>query len=110
MIDEHRSKGTETAMDFLVRIDTSRVHDLPADDHADLVRRERHRGRELMAEGVLRRLWRLPGKRANIGLWSADDADALEQALDSLPIRPYADIEVTALATHPLTAEGPLPR
>ncbi|MEV6130954.1 muconolactone Delta-isomerase family protein [Streptomyces violaceusniger] len=92
-------------MDFLVRIDTTRVYELPADDHADLVKRERDRGRELMADGVLSRLWTLPGKRANIGLWSAPDADALVEALNSLPIRPYVDIDVTALATHPLSAE-----
>ncbi|WP_328328186.1 MULTISPECIES: muconolactone Delta-isomerase [unclassified Streptomyces] len=92
-------------MDFLVRIDATRVYELPADDHNDLVERERDRGRELMADGVLRRLWTLPGKRANIGLWSAPDADTLVEALNSLPIRPYVDIDVTALATHPLSAE-----
>ncbi|MFJ5291168.1 MULTISPECIES: muconolactone Delta-isomerase family protein [unclassified Streptomyces] len=92
-------------MDFLVRIDAPRVYELPAADHAELVKRERDRGRELMADGVLRQLWTLPGKRANIGLWSAPDADALVEALNSLPIRPYVDIDVTALATHPLSAE-----
>lgn len=91
-------------MDFLVRIGTTRVYELPADDHAGLVERERDRGRHLMAAGVLRRLWALPGKRANIGLWSAPGPDALVEALDSLPIRPYVDIDVTALATHPLNA------
>lgn len=96
-------------MDFLVRIDTTRVYDLPADDHADLARRERLRGHELMAEGVLRQLWTLPGKRANIGLWRAADVDALVEALNSLPIRPYVDIDVTTLATHPLTTEAASP-
>ncbi|GAA2631873.1 hypothetical protein GCM10009863_54580 [Streptomyces axinellae] len=60
------------------------------------------RGRELMAEGVLRHFWRLPGKRADLGIWTV--ADALEEALESLPVRPYADIDVTPLATHPMTA------
>lgn len=96
-------------MEFLVHIDASRVYDLPAEDHADLVRRERLRGRELMTQGVLRQLWTLPGKRANIGLWCAADTDALVEALNSLPIRPYVDIDVTALATHPLAAETSAP-
>ncbi len=92
-------------MDFLVRIDTSDAYELPVDERNDLIERERVRGRELMAEGVLRHFWRLPGRRANIGIWTAPDADALEEALTSLPIWPYADIEVTALATHPMTRQ-----
>ena len=55
------------------------------------------RGRELLSQGVIRQLWRLPGTRTNIGIWSAADANALEEALASLPIRPYTEIEVTAL-------------
>ncbi|MGW8375511.1 muconolactone Delta-isomerase family protein [Streptomyces sp. ODS28] len=92
-------------MDFLVRIDTTRVHELPADERDDLIRRERVRGNELMDQGVLRHFWRLPGARSNIGIWSAPDADALVEALDSLPVRPYAECDVTALATHPMVAE-----
>ncbi|MCP9955715.1 muconolactone Delta-isomerase family protein [Actinomadura madurae] len=90
-------------MDFLVRVDAARAYELPEDECAALIDRERARGLELMEEGVIRHFWRLPGTRANIGVWSATDADALEEALASLPIRPYADIEVTALATHPMT-------
>lgn len=94
-------------MDFLVRIDAARVYELPTDKLEDLVARERVRGRQLMAEGVLRHLWSVPGRRANIGIWTAADADALNDALASLPIRPYADIDVTPLATHPMTVENP---
>lgn len=93
-------------MDFLVRVDASRAYELPADEATDLIARERVRGRELMAENVIRHFWRIPGTRANIGIWSTPDADALEEALSSLPIRPYAQIQVTALATHPMTVEG----
>ncbi len=54
---------------------------------------------------MIRQLWRLPGTRANIGIWSAADANALEEALASLPIRPYTEIDVTALANYtPMTA------
>lgn len=94
-------------MDFLVRIDTARVYELPTDELEDIITRERTRGRELMAEGVLRHLWSVPGRSANIGIWSTADADALNDALASLPIRPYAEIDVTPLATHPMTAENP---
>ena len=70
---------------------------LPEDERAALLERERSRGRELLSQGVIRQLWRLPGTRTNIGIWSAADANALEEALASLPIRPYTEIEVTAL-------------
>ncbi len=85
-------------MDFLVRVDFARTYELPEDERAALIERERSRGRELLSQGVIRQLWRLPGTRTNIGIWSAADADALEEALASLPIRPYAEIHVTALA------------
>ncbi|MDJ1132528.1 muconolactone Delta-isomerase family protein [Streptomyces iconiensis] len=96
-------------MDFLVRIDTSRAYTLSAEDSKDLIERERVRGHQLMNEGVLRHFWRLPGKHANIGIWSVPDADALEETLNSLPVRPYAEIDVTPLATHPMTVEAMSP-
>ena len=86
-------------MDFLVRVDVARAYELPEVERAALIDRERARGRELLSQGVIRQLWRLPGTRTNIGIWSAADADALEEALASLPIRSYAEIHVTALST-----------
>ncbi|GAA3544058.1 muconolactone Delta-isomerase family protein [Amycolatopsis ultiminotia] len=90
-------------MDFLVRVDATGVYELPETERLDLIERERARGLELMAENVIREFWRLPGTKANLGIWTAKDADALEAALVSLPVHPYARIEVTALATHPMT-------
>jgi muconolactone D-isomerase len=84
-------------MDFLVRVDFARAYELHEDERTALLERERSRGRELLSQGVIRQLWRLPGTRTNIGIWSAADANALEEALASLPIRPYTEIEVTAL-------------
>jgi muconolactone D-isomerase len=92
-------------MEFLVNFDTSRVYALPAAERDDLIKREQKRGRELMSEGVIRHLWSLVGQQGNVGIWAAEDADELEAALTSLPIRPYVDIEVTPLATHPMTAQ-----
>ena len=47
----------------------------------------------------------LPGRKGNVGIWSARDADQLTEALESLPIWPLITVEVTPLATHPLFAE-----
>ncbi|WP_405802957.1 muconolactone Delta-isomerase family protein [Streptomyces sp. NBC_01187] len=44
----------------------------------------------------------MAGKRANIGTWSVADVDALEEALNSLPIRSCADIDGTPPATRPI--------
>jgi len=75
-------------MDFLVRMDTTAVHQLPARERKELIERESARGRELHAGGILRMVWRLPGQKANVGIWSACDADQLTEALQSVPIWP----------------------
>jgi muconolactone D-isomerase len=86
-------------MDFLVHMQVGAIGD-PALERS-LREQEAARARELAAAGVLRRLWRVPGRRANWGVWSAADADALHAALSSLPLFPYLDISVHPLAAHP---------
>jgi muconolactone D-isomerase len=92
-------------MDFLVRINTTAVYRLPDGERRELIERERMRGRELHADGFVRKAWSLPGQKANIGIWLARDADQLTEALQSLPIWPLITLEVTPLATHPLFAD-----
>jgi muconolactone D-isomerase len=92
-------------MDFLVRMDTAAVHQLPDRERKELIEREWMRGRELHAGGILQKVWSLPGQKANVGIWSARDADQLTEALQSLPIWPLITLEATPLATHPLFAE-----
>ncbi|MQA25856.1 MAG: muconolactone delta-isomerase [Micromonosporaceae bacterium] len=87
-------------MEFLVRTEIT-PPDLPDDKLASLYDSERDRARELAEAGTLLRLWRIPGRRANYGLWSAPHATALHDALTSLPLWPYMDIEVHPLAAHP---------
>lgn len=89
-------------MIFLVRIEESRIAELPPDELTALVDRNRVRGRELHAAGVLQNMWRLPGQRASVAIWSAADADVLDTSLRSLPIWPYVTVEATALAGHPM--------
>lgn len=89
-------------MEFLVQVDASRVYALPTAERDDLVTRERDRGRELIAEGVIRHFWSRAGQHGNVGIWSAEDGDALHAALTSLPIWPLAEFTVTPLAAHPL--------
>lgn len=88
-------------MEYLVHIE---VEWPAAGDAAELHRlsaAERARAAELVKEGLLKRLWRIPGRRANWGLWEADDATALHTAIASLPLFPWLSVDVHPLAAHP---------
>ena len=89
-------------MEFLVEIEVKLPSDLPEARRATLLEAEHVRGTELAKAGVLRAIWRVPGRTANRGIWEAPDATALHEAIISLPLWPYMDVAVTALATHPL--------
>ena len=62
---------------------------------------EAARSRELSDKGILLRLWRVPGRRENWGIWKANDCDELHNALVSLPLFQYLTITVHPLASHP---------
>ena len=61
---------------------------------------EAARARQLRAEGTIVRIWRVPGRRANVGIWRAEDPTALHNAVASLPLFPYMDVRVVPLADH----------
>lgn len=88
-------------MEFLVTIDVKLPPDTPAERRAELVAAEAVRARELAAAGVIVRLWRIPGRWSNVGLWAAPDASALHEAISSLPLSAWLDVSVTPLARHP---------
>ena len=73
-------------MDFLVRMDTTPVHQPPDREREELIERERTRGQELHASGILRKVWRLPEQKANGGIWSVRDADQRAEALQIWPL------------------------
>ncbi|HMJ36368.1 MAG TPA: muconolactone Delta-isomerase family protein [Baekduia sp.] len=87
-------------MEFLVHITVS----IPDDIAEDVVAEERRVGAQLREAGVIRRIWRVPGTTSNVGIWEAFDATELHDALSSLPAFPWAHVEVTPLAVHPLEA------
>lgn len=88
-------------MEFLVRTVNRIPPETPAEQVGALRQAERVRADELRAAGILRRLWRVPGTRAAVGLWEAPDATALHDAISSLPMWPWMEVSVEALATHP---------
>lgn len=96
--------GGREHVNFLVRIDVRLPAMLGEAERGELLRAELVRGRELKEAGHIVSIWRLPGGLRNVGVWEARDATELHELLASLPLYPYLESEVTALAVHPLDA------
>jgi muconolactone D-isomerase len=94
-------------VEFLVEIEIRLPADLGEARRKELVDAELARGAALAEAGILRAVWRVPGRFANRAIWSAPDATALHDALTSLPLWPYMDVSVTALARHGLAEVCP---
>ena len=91
--------------EYLIQMQVNIPPDMPADQQEDLRAREKERGLQLRAEGTIQRVWRVPGRVANIGYWQAPDATVLHEKISSLPMFPWLDVQVTPLAQHYLEAE-----
>jgi len=89
-------------VEYLLEIEVRLPASMDNAERARLIEGERVRGRELAAQGVIRAIWRVPGRFANRAIWSAPDATVLHDAITSLPLWPYLDVVVTPLATHDL--------
>ena len=88
-------------MEFLVRSENRLPPEFPPERRAELRTAERARAMELRKAGVLKRLWRVPGRNATIGLYEAADPAELHDALMSLPQAAWLDVTVEPLALHP---------
>ncbi len=88
-------------MEFLVYTENRLPADTDPDRVVGLREAEVTRAQELRDAGVLRRLWRIPGRWATVGLYEADDATSLHEALASLPMWRHTEVRVEPLATHP---------
>jgi muconolactone D-isomerase len=94
-------------MEFLVHMEVAQI-DGGEEREKQLREQEAARTRELAKQGMLSRLWRVPGRRENWGIWRADDCDQLHNALVSLPLFAYLTITVRPLASHPNDPGMPL--
>jgi muconolactone D-isomerase len=74
-------------------VDREKINELSEKEHA--------RAAELQRQGKWIHLWRVAGKLANVSIFRVDDPAELHDILESLPLRPYMDVEVTALCQHP---------
>jgi muconolactone D-isomerase len=78
---------------------------IPHGEDPDKIKRlgalEHERAAELQRQGKWLHLWRVVGKWANISIFKVDSPAELHELLESLPLHPYMETEVTALCRHP---------
>jgi muconolactone delta-isomerase len=65
-------------MEFLVHMKVAQI-DGGEEREKQLREQEAACTRELAKQGILSRLWRVPGRRENWGIWRADDCDLAPQ-------------------------------
>jgi muconolactone D-isomerase len=91
-------------MDYLVDFTITVPTGTPPSELEQRMTGEGARVAELAAQGHALRVWKpLPddGRARALGLYRASDDSELETILESLPLRPWMQISVTALAEHP---------
>jgi muconolactone D-isomerase len=93
--------------EFLVNIKFIWPDSVTAERRAELRDKEVAMAAELAKKGHLVRMWRVVGRRENWGLWRAKDATEMHAILSSLPIWPYMDVTVMAVARHPVDPAPP---
>ncbi len=60
---------------------------------------------ELQLQHKWTHLWRVVGKYTNISIFNVESPAELHEILNSLPLYPFMEIEVTALCQHPGSLE-----
>ncbi|MDQ2137574.1 muconolactone Delta-isomerase [Alcaligenaceae bacterium C4P045] len=88
-------------MIFMVEMQVNLPVDMPAAQADKLKADEKALAQKLQQDGQWVSLWRVVGRYANVSIFDVDSNDALHQLLSSLPLFPYMDVKVTALARHP---------
>jgi muconolactone D-isomerase len=86
---------------FHVTIAVRMPHDVDPEKVKQLGAQEHARAAELQREGKWLHLWRVAGKWANVSIFKVESPAELHEILESLPLRPYMDVEVAALCRHP---------
>ena len=86
---------------FHVRMDVNIPHDLPSDEAADILAREKAYSQDLQRQGKWRHIWRIAGQYSNISIFDVADNDELHALLSGLPLFRFMQIEVAPLLRHP---------
>lgn len=88
-------------MEFLVNITLRWSENMDPDLKERIIKEERAHAGELAKQGHLVRMWRVPGRFQNWGLWRARNATELHEVISSLPAFPWMiNVDVHPLAKH----------
>ena len=86
---------------FMVEMEVALPRDMDPATADDLRAREKARALELQRDGRWVALWRVVGRYANVSIFDVASGDELHELISGLPLWPYMDVRVTALAHHP---------
>lgn len=93
-------------MEFLARAEQHISPDMDPDRLTAIKAAEKVRAQELVDSGKMRRIWRLPGRRAVMALYDVDSVDELHEIISSLPLFPWMDVTIIPLSAHALDPES----
>jgi muconolactone D-isomerase len=74
-------------------------HEVEQERIKKLTALEHERAGELESQGKWLHAWRVAGKWANVSIFEVNDPAELHDILNSLPLFPFMEIDVTALCT-----------
>jgi muconolactone D-isomerase len=86
---------------YMVEMEVNLPPDIPAEQANEIKGREKAYSQKLQRDGKWLHIWRVAGRYANVSIFDVDSHDELHTLLSALPLFPYMDIHVTALARHP---------
>jgi muconolactone D-isomerase len=87
-------------------MDVRPPHGIDPAEFERLKAEEKARAQALQRSGKWVHLWRITGQYANVSVFDVETHDELHAILSSLPLFPFMEIAVMALARHPSTLEG----
>ena len=93
---------------FHVFISVHIPHDADPEKIKQLDAAEHERAKQLQEQRKWLHLWRVAGKFANVSVFNVNDPAELHEVLNSLPLYPFMEVEVTALCHHPGSLEPAL--
>jgi muconolactone D-isomerase len=90
---------------FYVNMAIRIPYGIDADKIKQLSAQEHERAQELQRQGKWLHLWRVAGKWANVSIFKVESPAEIHDILNSLPLYPFMEIELTALCQHPGSLE-----
>jgi muconolactone D-isomerase len=100
-----RSQPWKDGMLFHVNMDVRIPPGMAPEKIKQLGALEHERARELQLQRKWLHLWRVVGKFANVSVFDVESPAELHDILNSLPLYPFMEIELTALCRHPGAVE-----